>query len=369
MNNRMNRRQMLQLSTAAALLRSGPTLAAEPGLGDVAAANGILYGANARGAYLASDAAYARMYATECKLIVGALEMHWDIVEPKQGRDDFRKADAIQSWAAEHNIKFRGHTLVWGERLPEWFEKLPDRKSAESALVRHIRTVCSHFAGKMHSWDVVNEAIKSNDGREDGLRVTPMIEKIGPEYLDIAFSTAREADPKALLVYNDFDFEYTYPDNYRRQRILLGMVDGFKKRGTPIDAIGLHSHLLLEDRPKFDERKYASFLREIADRGLQIIISELDVGDKSAPADIARRDAEVASMYKQFLDVALSELAVKTVINWGLTDHDSWIVQGAKSVYRRTDSAKPRPLPFDDDYAKKPAYYAILDALKAAKPR
>ena len=110
-------------------------------------------------------------------------------------------------------------------------------------------------------------------------------------------------------------------------------------------------------------------LKEISDRGLKIVVSELDVIDTSAPGDVAARDAEVASMYKDYLDVALANPATTTVITWGLADPDSWVSHYAIDEFKRADGLPPRPLPFDGELKPKPAYFAIADAFKAAPGR
>jgi endo-1,4-beta-xylanase len=245
---------------------------------------------------------------------------------------------------------------------------LEDRADAVRAVHDHIARVCGHFAGRVQSWDVVNEAINLKHGRPDGLRRTVFLDLIGPEYLDIAFRAARQADPKAALVYNDFDFELGISWEADRRRVLLGLLDGFKKRGVPIDAVGLQSHLRTDTFDRFDEKVFADFLRELADRGLAILLSELDVSDRNAPADIARRDRLVASVYRRYLDVALANRAVTAVISWGLTDADRWVNSGTNPE-RRADGLPARPLPFDADYVPAPAYVAIAEALAAAPKR
>jgi len=195
------------------------------------------------------------------------------------------------------------------------------------------------------------------------------LDKIGPDYLDIAFRAARAADPVARLVYNDFGVEFGAPDQLEKRRVLLGLIDGFKERGTPIDAIGLQSHLSIAEMAQFDDKDFGYFLDELAARGLEVMLTELDCIDKGAPSDIAARDAAVAAAYRRYLDVALANRAVTTVINWGLSDRQSWIVSGDDLLARRADGLRPRPLPFDTDLHPKPAYRAIAEALRAAPPR
>jgi endo-1,4-beta-xylanase len=221
----------------------------------------------------------------------------------------------------------------------------------------------------MHSWDVVNEAIKPVSSRDDGLRPSVLLDKIGPEFLDIAFRTARESDPKAQLVYNDFDFELDIAWHRERRHALLDLLDGFKRRGTPIDAVGLQGHLAVERMRNFDDKVFAKFLDDVAARGVEIWITELDVIDRGAPADIARRDAAVADAYKRYLDVALANRAVKVVITWGITDRYGWIASGDYPQARRADGLPPRPLPFDTDCRPKPAYLAMAEAFNRAPPR
>ncbi len=365
----LSRRQFLLAASQAALVAPAPAQAAPiAGLRRIAASKGLLFGAMIRGSALGKDRALADMAARECNLFVSRA-MHWDYVEPSRGVYEFAQVDADRAWAEAHDMKYRGHALVWGEHAPGWFKKLGDRADATRAMTDHIARICRHFAGRMHSWDVVNEAIRPDLGRPDGLRPTAFLDLVGPEYLDIAFRAAREADPKARLVYNDFDVELDLPWHRQKRRTLLELLDGFRKRGVPIDMVGLQGHLETEKMPHFDEKVFEGVLRELTDRGLDIMITELDVIDRGAPSDIARRDAQVAAAYRRYLDVALANRAVKAVITWGLSDRDSWITTDRYPQTKRADGLKPRPLPFDTDYAPKPAYVAIAEALSGAPAR
>jgi endo-1,4-beta-xylanase len=150
---------------------------------------------------------------------------------------------------------------------------------------------------------------------------------------------------------------------------LLTLIDGLLKRNVPLDAIGFQSHLALGDNPRFNERMLADFTKEISSRNLKIMITEMDVVDRAAPSDVAVRDAQVAALYKRYLDVMLDNHALVGVVTWGLTDGDSWITRGDSPAFRRTDDLPPRPLPFDADYRQKPCYDAIAQALRAAPKR
>jgi endo-1,4-beta-xylanase len=365
----LSRRRLLVAAAQAALAAPfAARAAAIAGLRQIADARGLLFGSVIRGRYFAQDRDYEALAARECNLFV-CDQLHWDYVEPHQFAADFARPDADYAWAAAHGMQFRGHALLWGEHVPAWFPALPDRAAAVQALTDHVARTCRHFAGHMQSWNVVNEPVKIASGRPDGLRRTAFLDQIGPEYLDLAFRAAREADPKARLVLNEFDVELDLPRHERRRRALYGVLDGFKARGTPIDTVGLESHLAIEQMPHFNAKVYDELLRELTSRGLDIMLTELDVIDRGAPSDIAKRDAAVADAYRRYLDVALANKAVKAVITWGLTDRYSWITNGHYPDTVRADGLPPRPLPFDADYAPKPAYVAIAEALSAAQPR
>jgi endo-1,4-beta-xylanase len=353
----------LWLPPLAGIARAAP---AEP-LRQLAAERGILFGTFIHAGYLGHNEAYEAMIAREAALIVSST-MHWDEVAPTPDRTDFTEIDKVEAWARVHQLGLRGHAMLWWRAAPRWFADLSGRDAAVKAVEDHIAAMCRHFDGRLQSWDVVNEAIKANDGRRDRLRRCVFIDKIGPDYLDIAFRAARANDPKTPLVYNEFDLELDIPEHVEKRQVLLDMIDGFKKRGTPIDAVGLQSHLSTEGMAHFDERLFSNFLRALADRGLAILITENDVIDRSAPSDIIARDEAVAAAYRRYLDVALANPAVRTVVNWGLSDRDSWI-DTKNSETRRSDGLPPRPLPFDDQLRPKPAYFAIAAALAAAPPR
>jgi endo-1,4-beta-xylanase len=361
------RRQLLLGAAGAALLRPSLALAAGEPLHRLAAQKGVAFGTYVYDEMLRREDDYTQLAERQAALVTSSA-FHWAHVAPTPDKTDFSGPETVQAWTREHELGLRGHTLIWGEAAPGWFAGLPTRAAAETAFTLHVATMARHFAGQLHSWDVVNEALKVNEGHADGLRRTVFYDKIGPDYLDLAFRTAREADPKTPLVYNEFDLELDVPEQRDKRRHLLGMIDGFRKRGTPIDAVGLQSHLSTDGMAHFDEKIFAGFLQDLADRGLRVMLTELDVIDRLAPADISLRDQAVAETYRRYLDVALASKAVKTVIVWGLTDRNSWIDWVHEST-KRADGLHPRPLPFDEDFRPKPAYFAIADAFRRAPPR
>lgn len=353
---------------ATAFGQTGGDAAVVP-LRQLAKARGLIYGAAILPQVFPKDRAYEALAARECGLFACS-RAHWDEIAPTPDKALYAPIDLDFAWAFGKHMEFLAQGLVWHERPAPWFKDLPDRAAAIKAVKDFSIKTCQHFAGRVYAWIVVNEAIQANDGRPDGLRNSIFMQKIGPDYIDLTFQAAREGDPKAKLVYNDYDLELDIDFQEDRRKSLLLLLDGFKKRNTPVDIIGLQSHLRASLFPRhFNERVLSRLLDEIASRGYEIQLSELDVIDKGAPSDIARRDADVATIYRRFLDVALAHKAVKSVVTWGITDRYTWVGADQYADTRRTDGLPPRPLPFDADYKPKPAYTAMAQAFTAAPPR
>jgi endo-1,4-beta-xylanase len=265
-------------------------------------------------------------------------------------------------------MKITGAHLLWHLSTPKFFEAAADTTQARKLVVDHITYMCKRLAGQVWSWNVVNEALNPREGRPGGLRGSPLVSQLGADFFDIAFHTAREADPKALLVYNDYAMELDTSEHESRRRALLALIDSFKKRNLPIDAIGLQSHMRL-DQFRFEAGIYRRFLKEIAARGVKILITELDVFDVGAPSDIKERDQAVADCYQRVLDVALDETAVTAVVTWGLSDRYTWLTPRYSPKFTRPDGLPGRPLPFDEQFAAKAAYGAIAKTMGAAPER
>jgi endo-1,4-beta-xylanase len=181
-----------------AALSGAASQAATGSLRDIAVARGLLYGTKGSiySTTIPGDPQYADLLARECGLFVCS-RAQWDEVAPDRGDAKFTEVESEYAWAHAHRMPFRGHCLVWHERVPAWFGQIESRGDAVRALEDHVTAMCRHFAGRMQSWDVVNEAIKPSDGRPDRLRNSVFVEKIGPEFLDLAFRAARAGDPKA----------------------------------------------------------------------------------------------------------------------------------------------------------------------------
>lgn len=346
----------------------GFPVVADDSLNKRAAAKGLIYGVAARSPDLQSDPVYAEAIAQECGILVPEWEFKWKSgsanLRPNFDSFDFTKADWMINFAEQQGLLFRGHTLVWHLSLPRWFKETVNVTNAAPILEKHIQTVVGRYAGKIHSWDVVNEAIEIKDGRNDGLRITPWLKSLGSNYIDLAFRLTAEADPEALLVYNDYGLDYDTPKDEAKRTALLKLLERLKSQGTPIHALGIQAHLS-PGKYKFNPKKLRQFLKDVADLGLKIMITELDVGDKYLPLDLKIRDRIVASVYEDYLSAALDEKAVIAVITWGLSDLYTWLSE----FYPRPDKSSVRPLPLDTKMQRKLAWNAIALAFDHAPKR
>ncbi len=353
-----------QINRLASQPRSFALSSLEPSLAERAAAKGLIYGAATQHHLLANDPEFAEAVLRECQMLVTENDLQWNQVHPDPERFDFAAADGLAEFAQMHQLLLRGHNLVWHNSLPDWFKTTATPQTARQILVNHIQTVVGRYAGRMHSWDVVNEALLPADGRADGLRQTPWLELIGTDYIELAFRTAAEADPAALLVYNDFELDYDRPQDQAKRMALLRLLEQLKQRDVPIQAIGMQAHLW-GGETRFNAAKLSGWLEQVASLGLKILVTELDVTDQPLPQDLAIRDQIVAGAYADYLAVLLEQPAVIAVLTWGLSDRYSWLAEFAP----RSDSAAVRPLPLDQHLQRKLAWQAIAQAFDQAPVR
>lgn len=324
---------------------------------DQAEKRGLLFGTAADRDPLEYDPRYAQTLLAECAMVTPENSMKWERLRPTPDSFDFANADWMVDFAETNGLLIHGHTLVWHLQMPGWFDSHVDASNVEAVMSRHIGTVAGRYVGRLRSWDVVNEAINPDDGRGDALRLSPWLERLGPGYIDLAFHKAAETDPKAIRVYNDFGVEYEGRWYEDRRRSILDLLTGMVARGVPIDALGIQSHLSADLAPDF--RRFGSFLSDVADLGLDLMITELDVRDHKLPADVIERDCRVAATYRAYLDVVLDQPRLRSITVWGLSDRYSWLVE----FEPRDDGNPVRPLLFDHEMKRKPAWNAIANAL------
>jgi endo-1,4-beta-xylanase len=201
------------------------------------------------------------------------------------------------------------------------------------------------------------------------MRDTVFTKYLGRETIDIAFHAAREAAPRAQLVYNDY--MSWGPGNAKHRAGVLDLLERLKKSGVPVDALGVQSHIgpgATDAGASFgadDQREWRQFLDAVKGMGLDIVITEFDVGDQTLPADIAVRDRAVAALGRDYFDLMLSYPELRYVMAWGLVDRYSWL----ENRWPRADGMPKRPCPYDDNDRPKPLREAIADAFRAAPAR
>jgi endo-1,4-beta-xylanase len=334
-----------------------------------AAARGLLTGCAVNASLFREDEGFRNLLAEQYNIVVPENCLKWNILRPTAETYNFADPDSLIAFAQAHGMKVRGHNFVWHEALPGWFAGTVNKDNAHKFLVDHIHTVGGRYKGKMHSWDVVNEAIWIPDGRPDGLRSSsPWFQMLGPGYIDLAFRTAREADPTALLTYNDYSIEYDNEEEAKKRAAVLALLRRMKADKVPLDALGIQSHIKAVGKDGFSKG-----VRELLDGakalGLQVFVTELDVNDDAvATADMAERDRIVAEVYRSYLATALEGTQVKAVLTWGASDKNTWLNHGIKFRKQHPDRLQ-RPLPFDPDYAPAPAFFAMRDCFDKAQKR
>ena len=283
---------------------------------------------------------YGAVAAREFNYLTAEYEMKWNIVEPSAGSMNFGPGDTIAGYAASNGMQVKGHTLVWHGAIPSWLNALPPAEF-RTAFERNIREVMTHYRGRVHAWDVVNEAVADSG---TSLRDTLFRQKLGDEYIADAFRLARAADAGALLFYNDYGGEGL---NAKADRIYALLQDLLSK-GVPIDGIGLQMHISATNRPS--AASIAANMRRLAELGLIVHISEMDVRINNATGtDQVRFEAQRAA-YREVVAVCVAEPRCEAVTFWGFTDAHTWLTGD-------------RPLLFDALYQPKPAFYGVLDAL------
>lgn len=251
----------------------------------------------------------------------------------------------------QNHMKVRGHTLLWSMQQPQWLARGQwSKQELTEILHEHIRTMVGRYQGKVFAWDVVNEAISDSKDTNDVYRAFNYYNALGPEYLDLGFRWAREADPGTKLFYNDYAAEFGGPKFEK----LFGMVKGMKARGVPIDGVGLQMHIDLGAAGK--AAALETSIRRLASLGLEVQITELDVA-LNLPSDPAKLQRQ-ARIYGEVTAVAMREKACTALLMWGYTDKYSWLPLFS-------DGKRGCGLIFDEQYQPKPAYTAMLNAISA----
>ena len=289
---------------------------------------------------------YREIVDTHASLVVAENVMKWETTEAAPGEWDFAAADELAEYARTTGKKLYGHTLVWHSQLPAWVKTL-DKAAMQKAMEDHVRTQAEHFRGQVFAWDVVNEAVDEDGTRRDD---SPFQATLGDDYIATAFRVAHEADPDAQLCYNDYDLEAIGP----KSDGVYALVKDLLAQDVPIDCVGFQGHLIGGKVPDDLQEN----LKRFVDLGVSVRFTELDVRIPT-PAS----EADLAQQAKDYASVVTACLAVEGCLGitaWGVTDRYSWVPQWFEGY--------GAALLWDEDYATKPAFDAVVAALGEGRP-
>jgi endo-1,4-beta-xylanase len=309
-----------------------PAVAAGSTLQAAAAESGRYFG-TAIAANRLSDGTYSSIANREFNMITAENEMKADATEPSQNQFNFSSGDRILNWAKQNGKQVRGHALAWYSQQPGWMQNMSG-SALRSAMINHINGVAGHYKGQIYAWDVVNEAFA--DGGSGGRRDSNL-QRTGNDWIEVAFRTARAADPAAKLCYNDYN-----TDNWSDAKTqgVYNMVRDFKSRGVPIDCVGFQSHFNSQSPVPSN---YQTTLQNFAALGVDVQITELDIEGSGSSQ---------AQSYQRVVQACLAVSRCTGITVWGVRDSDSWRASGT-------------PLLFDGSGNKKAAYTSVLNQLNA----
>ncbi len=308
---------------------------------------------------------YTSAILAQADMLVAESAMKWRQMRPSPTTYNFDDADKLFAFAGASGQLLRGHNLCWHEELPDWFAATVNKDNAAELLTDHIAQVAGRYAGRVHSWDVVNEAVHLPDGRADGLRSTPWLQSMGPEYIEVAFRSAAKADPAAKLTYNETNFELDTPEHTAKRGYVLALLRRLHARKVPLHAVGIQSHLQAAGpQPGLG---LVDFVRQVGKLGLEVYVTEMDVNTHGLDGDDAAQDVSVAQVYHSYLSLLLPEPNVKAVLTWGLSDANTWLNVLQRPWITRPDGRRQRPLPLDENFQPKEAFFQIRDAFDASR--
>ena len=323
-------------------------------LRDLAEPRRILMGAAHNGSF--TDATYLATMAREYNQLQPENAMKFASLHPTAASFNWAPADAIVNFAAQNGMRVRGHVLVWHSQVPTWVTNGNfTAPQLSDVLHQHILAVAGRYQGKLYGWDVVNEAFNDNGTLRDTIWYDqPGIGLSGTAYIEQAFHWAHEADPNALLFYNDYSAEWVNP----KSDAIYNMAADFKNRGVPIGGIGLQCHFTTGNAGNL--AGIDANIKRITDLGLQVQITELDVRlpvDSSGNASAANLAAQ-ADLYGRLAAICFKYPLCTALQTWGFTDRSSWIPGSFPGF--------GAGLPFDAGFQPKLAYISLQDALSAA---
>jgi endo-1,4-beta-xylanase len=316
-------------------------------LREAAAQVGVLMGTAVRPPALENDPNYGPALARDFNSITDEWTMKWQAIHPAPGVYEFESGDALVNFAEANDMAVRGHTLIWDQDLidstPEYVTAISDPQELRDLMTEHIQTVVGHYKGRVDAWDVVNEPLELLGS---ALYNNIFHELLGPGYIKEALEIAHAADPNAALFLNDVLISTSGP----KFDAFLALLTDLVNQGAPIHGAGIQGHFWGVVEP---EELHAN-IEALAALGLTVELTEVDVplrenGDPVAQLESQRQE------YFEVVRACVTVHACRRLTTWGFTDRYTWI----------DDFFGPGfdPLPLDEDYARKPAYFGVRDGL------
>ncbi|PQP82480.1 hypothetical protein C0Q44_13650 [Paenibacillus sp. PCH8] len=358
------------LITAAEKIEIEPNI---PNLVDILGENYAI-GAAIDQSALDSEDMHSQLLTKHFNSITAGNFMKMDAMQPQEGQFVWSEADRLVKFAQANNMEVRGHTLLWHSQVPDWFFTDPNDASKpasrEQLLARmktHIQTIVTRYKGKVHTWDVVNEVISDGGGLRNEASGSKWRDIIGDvdgdgddsDYIELAFRYAREADPDAVLVINDYGLE----GSASKLNDMVKLVEKLLAKGTPIDAVGFQMHVSMYGP---DVKLMREAFDKVVALGVNVQVTEMDVSiySNNSEQEMPVTDElmlQQAYRYRELFDL-FDQLGKRGVMDsvtvWGLADDGTWLdnhpVKGRKDA----------PLLFDRKLKAKPAYWALVDPSK-----
>jgi len=265
-------------------------------------------------------------------------------IQGTKGRFNFNDCDNHLKKAKELGMAFRGHALIWHSMAPKWLEN-ENGNTMRQSIINHITTVLKHYEGQIDTWDVVNEALDdSSNGNGWKMRPSFLYRNV-PDFIDLAFKTARQVSPKTKLFYNDYSTEGIWG----KSESCYQFVADLKKRNIPIDGVGLQYHVSVQNQPQFN--KIDNLISRYCKLGVEVHITEMDVSceNNCGAGDIENRQGQV---FSNALKACLKNSCCTGFLVWGIGDPDSWLGSGKKGLL------------FNGNYQPKAQYTSLLNVLK-----
>jgi endo-1,4-beta-xylanase len=334
---------------------------AAPNLAALAREKGLFFGAAVSSDDLVASPDYEQLLIEQCEVWTPEWQFNWAELHGTPDALTFEGADELVAVAVANGKRMRGHPFLWHEQLPDWAAELGAPEDWVNQVEPYLAAKAAHFEGIVFQWDVVNEPVEPEDGQRGGLRNTPFYRMLGGDYIQRTLEIAHENAPSARLYLNEYGICYDEGWQQNRRDAILGLIEDLLEKGAPLHGLGIQGHL--DIRHDFSERKFARFLDEVAQFGLEITVTELDVLEGDGNSNSAeQRFRRAADEVRKVMSVALDQPATKGIVTWSLSDRFSWL------RYIR-NIADNHGLPYDEDLRPAPMHAALAELFANAPAR